>query len=65
MRYIIVAGEVLYPSTVMLCRKMAPNAHLCSGYGPTEASVRFCSGAKSDSRCIMLVLDMVASCSGQ
>ena len=44
-RYITVAGEALYPSTVMLCRKMAPNAHLCSGYGPTETTVRPCATA--------------------
>ena len=39
LRYINAAGEALHPSTVMLCRKLAPNAHLCNAYGPTEASV--------------------------
>ena len=37
--YVNLGGEVIYPTTLVQARTLAPNAQLGNVYGPTEASV--------------------------
>jgi non-ribosomal peptide synthetase component F len=37
--YVNLGGEIIYPTTLVQARKLAPNAAMGNVYGPTEASV--------------------------